>query len=96
MTVKDLLKLSQKKTKHIIGLMSGTSLDGIDAVLIRVKGNSTKTKITKIAFGTYPFPLKMKEMMLKNAEYMGGNVTEICKLNFLIAHAYVKAVKNLC
>ncbi|MHC1736749.1 MAG: anhydro-N-acetylmuramic acid kinase [Ignavibacteriaceae bacterium] len=96
MTVKDLLKLSQKETKHIIGLMSGTSLDGIDAVLIRVKGNSTKTKITQLAFGTYPFPAKMKEMMLRNVEYMGGNVTEICKLNFLIAVAYVRAVKKLC
>ncbi|HPO56790.1 MAG TPA: anhydro-N-acetylmuramic acid kinase [Ignavibacteriaceae bacterium] len=96
MSVKNLYQLSKKNTKYVIGLMSGTSLDGIDAVLLQIKGNSTKTKVSQLAFGTYPFPLKMKEMMLKNAEYMGGNVTEICKLNFLIAHAYVKAVKNLC
>jgi len=96
MTIKDLLKLSQKETKHIIGLMSGTSLDGIDAVLIRVKGNSTKTEIKQLGFATYPFPAKMKEMMLRNVEYKGGNVTEICKLNFLISHAYVRAIKKLC
>jgi len=67
MSVKNLYQLSKKNTKYVIGLMSGTSLDGIDAVLLQIKGNSTKTKVSQLAFGTYPFPLKMKEMMLKNA-----------------------------
>jgi len=64
MSVKNLYQLSKKNTKYVIGLMSGTSLDGIDAVLLQIKGNSTKTKVSQLAFGTYPFPAKMKEMML--------------------------------
>ena len=55
-----------------------------------------KTKIKQIGFITYPFPTKIKELILRNAEYKGGNVTDICKLNFIIARVYVSAIKSLC
>lgn len=96
MNAKSLFSLSQKKTKNIIGLMSGTSIDGVDVVLTRIQGNGTKTKIKQLGFMTYPFPKGMRELILKNAETNGGNVTEICKLNFLIARVYVSAIKSLC
>lgn len=76
--------------------MSGTSIDGVDVVLTHISGNGTKTKINQLGFLTYPFPQKMREMILRNAETDGGNVTEICKLNFLIARVYVSAIKSLC
>ncbi|MBZ0200761.1 MAG: anhydro-N-acetylmuramic acid kinase [Ignavibacteriaceae bacterium] len=85
-----------KKRKQVIGLMSGTSLDGIDAVLVEITGCGTNTSVTQKSFITFPFPIGMKEMILRNAETNGGNVTEICKLNFLISLVYVDAIKALC
>ena len=35
-------------------------------------------------------------MILRNAETNGGNVTDICKLNFIIARVYAAAIKSLC
>lgn len=96
MKMRQLLNLSLKKRKYIIGLMSGTSVDGVDAVLTEVSNNGVKTEIKQLGFITYPFPKEMKELILSNAEFMGGNVTEICKLNFLIARIYVSAIKLLC
>lgn len=89
-------RLSEKKNKFVIGLMSGTSVDGVDVVLIQIQGNGIKTKIEQLGFITYPFPKEIKKLILRNAEFKGGNVTEICKLNFLIARIYVSAIKSLC
>ncbi len=96
MNIAELVSLQKKSVKKIVGLMSGTSLDGVDAVLIEVEGSGTRTKLKQKAFLTYPFPQESKNIILRNAEYKGGNVTEICKLNFLIAHIYADAVKALC
>lgn len=96
MKIESLVKLSKKKSKYVIGLMSGTSVDGVDVVLVQLTGNGTSTKIKQIGFHTYPFPQKMREMILRNAETNGGNVTDICKLNFLIARVYVSAIKSIC
>ena len=76
--------------------MSGTSLDGVDAVLCEIKGNSTSTKVKQLKFISYPFPEGLKEVLLENSSPGKGNVTDICKLNFLIAHIYADAVKLLC
>ncbi|MFA6596520.1 MAG: anhydro-N-acetylmuramic acid kinase [Ignavibacteriaceae bacterium] len=96
MNINKLQTLASKKKKNIIGLMSGTSLDGVDAVLVEVSGSGTKTKIKQLGFITYPFPRGLKKKILLNSTPNSGNVTEICKLNFLIAHLYVDAVKELC
>ena len=96
MNLTSLSLLSKKKTKNVIGLMSGTSIDGVDAVLTRITGNGVNTKIKQLGFITYPFPKEIKKLILRNAELNGGNVTDICKLNFLIARVYVNAIKKLC
>ncbi len=96
MNINQLQKLASKKKKHIIGIMSGTSLDGVDVVLVEVSGNGTKTKIKQLGFITYPFPRGVKKKILENSTTNSGNVTDICKLNFLIAHIYADAVKELC
>src|SRR5690606_30174288 len=96
MNTASLFKLSQKNKKLIIGLMSGTSLDGVDAVLLEVRGNFTSTKIKQLGFITFPFPKGLKERLLDNSSLNSGNVTDICRLNFLVSHIYVDAVKNLC
>ncbi len=96
MNINQLQKLASKKKKTIIGLMSGTSLDGVDAVLIELSGSGTKTKIKQLGFITHPFPRGLKRKLLENSTSNAGNVTNICKLNFLIAYLFADAVKELC
>ncbi len=96
MDIKLLAKQAAKKNKHIIGLMSGTSLDGIDAVLTKIKGSGVNTRVTQIGFITYPFPVGLKELLLENSSVNKGNVSDICRLNFLISLIYADAVFALC
>jgi anhydro-N-acetylmuramic acid kinase len=50
-----LFKIAQKKEKLGIGLMSGTSLDGLDIALCRFKGNGLDTRFELLEFTTTPY-----------------------------------------
>jgi anhydro-N-acetylmuramic acid kinase len=81
--------------KLVVGLMSGTSLDGIDAVLLRVTGSGTSTKFTQLAFQETPFPSGLRKMLLRNSFPETSRVDDITRLNFLLAALYADAVRNL-
>ena len=53
-------------TKLALGIMSGTSLDGIDVVLCEISGSYTNTIIKEIAFNTYQFDEILKEKNTKS------------------------------
>jgi anhydro-N-acetylmuramic acid kinase len=93
--MKQLLELTRKETKTIAGLMSGTSLDGIDAVLVKVSGAGTSTRFEQIAFETVQFPQGARELILRNSARETSNVEDICRLNIYLAHLYADAVKKI-
>ena len=59
--VKKLYEIAQKPTRRIIGLMAGTSLDGLDVALCKVSGNAENTKIEVEQFETLEFTPSVKE-----------------------------------
>ncbi len=58
--MQSLFELSKKNKKNVIGLMSGTSLDGVDVALIEIEGNGVNTKVDLVGFLEYPFPDGLK------------------------------------
>ncbi|MCX6145028.1 MAG: anhydro-N-acetylmuramic acid kinase, partial [Ignavibacteriales bacterium] len=87
--------LQKKRTKLIVGLMSGTSADGIDAALINVTGSGPSTRLKQLAFGSYKYPEGFRELLLLNSLPGSGSVDLLCELNVLIAHFFADAVKNV-
>ncbi|CUU04182.1 anhydro-N-acetylmuramic acid kinase [Candidatus Thermokryptus mobilis] len=87
-----LLELRKKEKKIIIGLMSGTSADGVDVAVVEVKGNGKDTKIRTIGWRTFPFENDLKLLILKNSQPETSRVDEICRLNFLIAQIYADSI----
>lgn len=73
--------------------MSGTSLDGIDAVLLRVRGNGPKTRFRQLAYVERRFPDGLKRLLLKNSVPVSSRVDDITRLNFLLSHSYADAVR---
>ncbi len=53
--LKQLFAIAQKKQKMILGLMSGTSLDGLDMALCRFSGNGLQTEFELLEFETVPY-----------------------------------------
>src|SRR5262245_24324282 len=48
--------LGRKGMLRVIGLMSGTSMDGVDAVLAEIDGPADQPSIRQVAFLTMPYP----------------------------------------
>ncbi len=72
--------------------MSGTSLDGIDAVLLRVHGNAEALRFKQLAHLHQPYPTGLTFLLLRNSFPHTSRVDEIARLNFLLAELYADAV----
>lgn len=94
--MRDLASLREKPSRLVIGLMSGTSADGIDAVLTRISGCGTDTRVEQLAFLFTPFDKAVRERILYIAG--GGRVDagEVCRLKTLLGMLYAEACQTLC
>lgn len=74
---------------RVAGVMSGTSLDGIDVAVIDI----AKSNFTVVAHRTSPYPEKVREAILGVSNAI-AHTSAISRLNFLLAELYAKAVRK--
>lgn len=88
--MKSLLKLYKKNTLNVLGLMSGTSIDGLDVCLSEVKRISTDVKASIIHFLSYPYSKVFKSFLMSS---LSGTSKKICHANFEIARKWTEVIK---
>lgn len=79
-----------------VGLISGTSLDGVDACIVEVTttGNVSLTySINTLEFRTYPFPSGLKEQLLQLS--VRGCVRDVCVWNVLLGKIFAEAARQV-
>ena len=81
--------------KLAIGIMSGTSLDGIDVLISEIEGSSTHTKIKPIAFKTYPFEETLLHKIKRAFTLDQSSSALLCSLNFELGEVFASAAKRL-
>jgi len=87
-----LARLARKNRLRAVGLMSGTSADGVDVALIELSG---RRGVRIEAFATYPYPPKLRRQVLDLAGAETARVDDICRLNFALGEVFADAVVRL-
>lgn len=84
---------------RVLGVMSGTSADGIDVALVRVDGRGRRLRARLENFCTIPYSARVRRAILRvaNANREPAlSVAEISQLNFLLGELYAEAVRRAC
>lgn len=95
MTIENLIRLREKESRNVIGLMSGTSCDGIDACLAKITGNGLSTEIDIIGFETYPYKNEIRELIFEASQVKTGSVDKVCQLNFTLGKLFADAARQI-
>ncbi len=78
----------------VIGLMSGTSADGIDAALVEIAGaDSLQWRL--LQYAQLPFHEPLRSEVLACMTERGGTVARICALNVALGEAFAAAAKRV-
>lgn len=91
-----ILDLINKPSRLVIGFMSGTSADGIDAALVRISGSGTDTKVQQLAFFFSPFAPEVRAEILRLAGGAPAAAADFCRINFLLGRLCSEAGLELC
>lgn len=82
----------QIPVRYIVGLMSGTSTDGVDAALVEIKGSGLEQKVRLVEAITVAFDDEMRKRIFKVYPPHTFTGEEISKLNFDLGEIYAQAV----
>lgn len=85
--------VARKPVRRIVGLMSGTSVDGVDAALCEVSGSYTESKVKLLAFECLPLAPSVRERI--HAAF-AGNVQQLCETNFVLGEVFAEAALAAC
>jgi anhydro-N-acetylmuramic acid kinase len=75
--------------------MSGTSADGIDAVLTRISGSGLSTKVEQLGFYFQPFDDATRQAILTLCGGESGGTREVCLMSTHLGRLYAQAVRGL-
>ncbi|MGQ4005390.1 anhydro-N-acetylmuramic acid kinase AnmK [Francisellaceae bacterium CB300] len=81
--------------KYCIGIMSGTSLDGIDVALCKIKGSGLDTDIKLVKLKTYSYSKELLTDIKKSLNLKTSDAQLLCSLNFKLGKEYALATNEL-
>jgi len=87
---------SSRGSRLMVGLMSGTSMDGIDAVLVRISGPAAQPRVRLLAFETLAYSAPVRQKVLRIATGESATAGEISQLNFLLGELFAEAALGVC
>ncbi|MEO6760690.1 MAG: anhydro-N-acetylmuramic acid kinase, partial [Saprospiraceae bacterium] len=90
--VQRLAALAEQPSRRIVGLMSGTSLDGLDVALCRFTGNGAETQVVVEQFATRPYDEGFKAEIRRVFAKREVDFQHLTLLNVVIAERHAAIV----
>lgn len=81
-----------KGMMRVVGLMSGTSADGVDAAIVEISSR----KVRLLAFDTFTYPASLRRQILCLCRPESARLDDICHYNFVLGEVFADAVIKLC
>jgi len=85
-------EISGKGKMRVVGLMSGTSADGVDAAIVEISSR----KVRLMAFETFAYTAMLRREILDLCRPESARVDDICHYNFVLGEVFADAVVKLC
>jgi len=83
-------RYARRDVRTVVGLMSGTSADGIDAALVRIAGSGDDIRASLVGFRKAPYEPKVRRAVL--ALFSPDTpVVDVCRMNFVIGRLFGEA-----
>jgi anhydro-N-acetylmuramic acid kinase len=92
--IKNLCQIVAKQERMIIGLMSGTSLDGLDLALCRISGSGMNTRVRLIEFETISYQESFKEEVRSVFSKRSVDLEKVCLLNAVIGDLHGRYINE--
>lgn len=92
--IKKLHEIAFQKSRRIIGLMSGTSLDGLDVALCKIEGSGLETVLELERFTTIPYAEPFRDEIRKIFAKREIDFQQLCLLNPFIGTTHGEMVLN--
>jgi anhydro-N-acetylmuramic acid kinase len=89
-------RATSNKSLRVIGLMSGTSADGIDVAVARISGAPPELRAKLEHATSIPFRREVRETILRVANGAASSSAEISELNFTLGELFAGAVVEAC
>jgi anhydro-N-acetylmuramic acid kinase len=89
--MKRLLELAAKDVRSVLGLMSGTSADGVDAALVEIRGSGPELEWKLLAFAHRPYPDELREELLALFDSARGRLADLVALDNRITREFAAA-----
>ena len=87
--------ITKKEIRKAVGLMSGTSVDGIDAALVEIAGDPYEGKVRLLEFENTPFPEGVRAQIFELFDTEHAAVDKVGYMNVLLGELYAGAAESV-
>jgi anhydro-N-acetylmuramic acid kinase len=87
-----IVKLASRKTLRVVGLMSGTSVDGVDVAIVDVTGR----RVRLAAFDTFAYRPALRRVVLDLCRPEAARLEDVCHYNHVLGGMFADSLVRLC
>jgi anhydro-N-acetylmuramic acid kinase len=91
--IQQIVAVAGRDPKLVVGLISGTSADGIDAALVEVSGIGLRARLRLIAGVTHPLPAADREELFRMFDPATATVDRLTRFNFRLGELFAEAAR---